>query len=98
MDVVSRLLKDRILLLGGRRRQEVANVLVCAVVVPRQQVPERTLHLWLTVRGSVSASAANLIPCSTYRAAFRPLFQAREYRILLGAGARSNDVHFPIRA
>jgi hypothetical protein len=49
MDVVSRLLKDRILLLSGVDGKKWL-MFWCAVVVPRQRVPERTLRSILTVR------------------------------------------------
>lgn len=56
MDVISRLLKDRILLLGQQVDDEVANVLVAQLLYLANEDPEKDITLYInSPGGSVSA-------------------------------------------
>jgi len=56
LDVVSRLLKDRILLLGSEVNDEVANVLVAQLLFLNNDDPEKDITLYInSPGGSVSA-------------------------------------------
>ena len=56
LDVVSRLLKDRILLLGSEVNDEVANVLVAQLLFLYNDDPEKDITLYInSPGGSVSA-------------------------------------------
>jgi ATP-dependent protease ClpP protease subunit len=69
LDVVSRLLKDRILLLGTDVNDEVANVLVAQLLFLANQDPDKDITLYInSPGGSVSAGLAiydtmKFIPC-----------------------------------
>jgi ATP-dependent Clp endopeptidase proteolytic subunit ClpP len=69
LDVVSRLLKDRILLLGTDVNDEVANVLVAQLLYLANEDPDRDITLYInSPGGSVSAGFAifdtmKFIPC-----------------------------------
>jgi ATP-dependent Clp protease protease subunit len=59
MDVISRLLKDRILLLGQGVDDEVANVLVAQLLYLANEDPTRDITLYInSPGGSVSAGMA----------------------------------------
>lgn len=59
MDVMSRLLKDRILLLGQEVNDEVGNVLVAQLLYLANDDPERDITLYInSPGGSVSAGLA----------------------------------------
>ena len=59
MDVISRLLKDRILLLGQQVDDEVANVLVAQLLYLANEDPEKDITLYInSPGGSVSAGMA----------------------------------------
>ena len=59
MDVLSRLLKDRILLLGQGVDDEVANVLVAQLLYLANEDPEKDITLYInSPGGSVSAGMA----------------------------------------
>jgi ATP-dependent Clp protease, protease subunit len=59
MDVVSRLLKDRILLLGSEVNDEVGNVMVAQLLYLAQNDPEKDITLYInSPGGSVSAGLA----------------------------------------
>ena len=47
MDVISRLLKDRVLLLGQQVNDEVANVLVAQLLYLAQEDPEKDITLYI---------------------------------------------------
>ena len=69
IDVVSRLLKDRILLLGSEVNDEVGNVLVAQMLYLANEDPEADITLYInSPGGSVSAGMAiydtmQFIPC-----------------------------------
>jgi len=69
IDVISRLLKDRILLLGTDVNDEVANVLVAQLLYLANEDPEKDITLYInSPGGSVSAGLAiydtmKFIPC-----------------------------------
>eukprot|EP00977_Amphora_coffeiformis_P019880 scaffold7559_cov167-Amphora_coffeaeformis.AAC.6 len=69
MDVISRLLKDRILLLGQGVDDEVANVLVAQLLYLANEDPEKDITLYInSPGGSVSAGMAiydtmQYVPC-----------------------------------
>lgn len=59
MDVISRLLKDRILLLGQEVNDEVGNVLVAQLLYLANDDPDRDITLYInSPGGSVSAGLA----------------------------------------
>lgn len=59
MDVISRLLKDRILLLGQEVNDEVGNVLVAQLLYLANDDPEKDITLYInSPGGSVSAGLA----------------------------------------
>lgn len=59
MDVMSRLLKDRILLLGQEVNDEVGNVLVAQLLYLANDDPDRDITLYInSPGGSVSAGLA----------------------------------------
>eukprot|EP00953_Heterococcus_sp_UTEX-ZZ885_P009185 5442-Heterococcus_DN1.PRE.1 len=59
MDVVSRLFKDRILLLGSEVTDEVGNVLVAQLLYLAQNDPKKDITLYInSPGGSVSAGLA----------------------------------------
>ena len=59
MDVMSRLLKDRILLLGQEVNDEVGNVLVAQLLYLANNDPEKDITLYInSPGGSVSAGLA----------------------------------------
>lgn len=59
MDVMSRLLKDRILLLGQEVNDEVGNVLVAQLLYLANDAPDKDITLYInSPGGSVSAGLA----------------------------------------
>lgn len=76
LDVVSRLLKDRILLLGTDVNDEVANVLVAQLLYLANEDPDRDITLYInSPGGSVSAGLAifdtmKFIPCDVQTVCF----------------------------
>merc|ERR1719297_519045 len=91
MDVLSRLLKDRILLLGQGVDDEVANVLVAQLLYLANEDPEKDITLYInSPGGSVSAGLAiydtmQFIPCDVTTVCFG--MAASMGAFLLGAGA-----------
>merc|ERR1711966_136788 len=91
LDVVSRLLKDRILLLGTDVNDEVANVLVASLLYLANEDPESDITLYInSPGGSVSAGLAiydtmQFIPCDVRTVCFG--MAASMGAFLLGAGA-----------
>ena len=77
MDVVSRLLKDRILLLGTDVNDECANVLVAQLLYLANQDPEKDITLYInSPGGSVSAGMA--------------IYDAMQVRAMAGCLARTS--------
>ena len=91
MDVMSRLLKDRILLLGQGVDDEVANVLVAQLLYLANEDPEADITLYInSPGGSVSAGMAiydtmQYVPCDVSTVCFG--MAASMGAFLLGAGA-----------
>jgi len=91
MDVISRLLKDRILLLGQGVDDEVANVLVAQLLYLANEDPTKDITLYInSPGGSVSAGMAiydtmQYIPCDVNTVCFG--MAASMGAFLLGAGA-----------
>lgn len=91
LDVISRLLKDRILLLGTDVNDEVANVLVAQLLYLANEDPDKDITLYInSPGGSVSAGLAiydtmQFIPCNVQTVCFG--MAASMGAFLLGAGA-----------
>lgn len=91
MDVVSRLLKDRILLLGTQVNDECANVLVAQLLYLANEDPTADITLYInSPGGSVSAGMAiydtmQYVPCDVQTVCFG--MAASMGAFLLGAGA-----------
>jgi len=92
MDVISRLLKDRILLLGQQVDDEVANVLVAQLLYLANEDPTKDITLYInSPGGSVSAGMAiydtmQYVPCDVSTVCFG--MAASMGAFLLGAGAK----------
>jgi len=66
-DVISRLLQDRIILLGQGVDDEIANVLVAQLLYLANEDPTKDITLYInSPGGSVSAGMAFMIPCNTF--------------------------------
>lgn len=91
MDVISRLLKDRILLLGQAVNDEVANVLVAQLLYLASEDPTKDITLYInSPGGSVSAGMAiydtmQYVPCDVSTVCFGTAASMGAF--LLGAGA-----------
>ena len=99
MDVISRLLKDRILLLGQGVDDEVANVLVAQLLYLANEDPEADITLYInSPGGSVSAGMAiydtmQYVPCDVSTVCFG--MAASMGAFLLGAGAKGKRRALP---
>jgi len=99
IDVISRLLKDRILLLGTDVNDEVANVLVAQLLYLANADPERDITLYInSPGGSVSAGLAiydtmKFIPCDVQTVCFG--MAASMGAFLLGAGTPGKRKSLP---
>merc|ERR1711966_141290 len=99
LDVVSRLLKDRILLLGTDVNDEVANVLVAQLLYLANEDPESDITLYInSPGGSVSAGLAiydtmQFIPCDVQTVCFG--MAASMGAFLLGAGTKGKRKSLP---
>jgi ATP-dependent Clp protease, protease subunit len=99
LDVVSRLLKDRILLLGTDVNDEVANVLVAQLLYLANQDPDKDITLYInSPGGSVSAGLAiydtmQFIPCDVQTVCFG--MAASMGAFLLGAGTKGKRKSLP---
>ena len=99
LDVISRLLKDRILLLGTDVNDEVANVLVAQLLYLANDDPEKDITLYInSPGGSVSAGLAiydtmQFIPCDVQTVCFG--MAASMGAFLLGAGAPGKRKSLP---
>jgi len=102
LDVISRLLKDRILLLGTYVNDEVANVLVAQLLYLANEDPEKDITLYInSPGGSVSAGLAiydtmQFIPCDVQTVCFG--MAASMGASLLRAGAPGKPRVCPTRA
>ena len=99
LDVVSRLLKDRILLLGTEVNDEVANVLVAQLLYLANEDPDKDITLYInSPGGSVSAGLAifdtmKFIPCDVQTVCFG--MAASMGAFLLGAGTPGKRKSLP---
>lgn len=99
MDVISRLLQDRILLLGQQVDDEVANVLVAQLLYLANEDPEKDITLYInSPGGSVSAGMAiydtmQYVPCDVSTVCFG--MAASMGAFLLGAGAKGKRRSLP---
>jgi len=99
LDVISRLLKDRILLLGTDVNDEVANVLVAQLLYLANDDPKKDITLYInSPGGSVSAGLAiydtmQFIPCDVQTVCFG--MAASMGAFLLGAGAPGKRKSLP---
>jgi len=99
MDVISRLLQDRILLLGQQVDDEVANVLVAQLLYLANEDPDKDITLYInSPGGSVSAGMAvydtmQYVPCDVSTVCFG--MAASMGAFLLGAGARGKRKALP---
>lgn len=99
LDVVSRLLKDRILLLGTDVNDEVSNVLVAQLLYLANEDPDSDITLYInSPGGSVSAGLAiydtmQFIPCDVQTVCFG--MAASMGAFLLGAGTKGKRKSLP---
>jgi len=99
MDVISRLLKDRILLLGQQVNDEVANVLVAQLLYLANEDPTKDITLYVnSPGGSVSAGMAiydamQFVPCDVATVCFGTAASMGAF--LLGAGAKGKRRALP---
>ena len=99
LDVQSRLLKDRILMLGQEVNDEIANVLVAQMLYLANEDPEKDITLYInSPGGSVSAGLAiydtmQFIPCEVSTVCFG--MAASMGAFLLGAGAKGKRKSLP---
>ena len=99
LDVVSRLLKDRILLLGTDVNDEVANVLVAQLLYLANEDPDKDITFYInSPGGSVSAGLAiydtmKFIPCDVQTVCFG--MAASMGAFLLGAGTPGKRKSLP---
>jgi len=99
MDVMSRLLKDRILMLGQQVDDEIANVLVAQLLYLANEDAEKDITMYInSPGGSVSAGMAifdtmQFIPCDTNTVCFGTAASMGAF--LLGAGTRGKRRSLP---
>jgi len=99
MDVISRLLRDRILLLGRGVDDEVANVLVAQLLYLANDDPTKDITLYInSPGGSVSAGMAiydtmQFVPCDVSTVCFGTAASMGAF--LLGAGAKGKRRSLP---
>jgi ATP-dependent Clp protease protease subunit len=99
MDVLSRLLKDRILLLGQQVDDEVANVLVAQLLYLANEDAQKDMTLYInSPGGSVSAGMAifdtmNYVPCDVNTVCFGTAASMGAF--LLGAGTKGKRRSLP---
>merc|ERR1712087_626231 len=99
MDVISRLLKDRILLLGQQVDDEVANVLVAQLLYLAKEKEQQDITLYInSPGGSVSAGMAifdtmQYVPCDVNTVCFGTAASMGAF--LLGAGTKGKRRSLP---
>ena len=99
MDVLSRLLRDRILLLGSQVDDEVGNVLVAQLLYLANEDAEKDITLYInSPGGSVSAGMAifdtmNYVPCDVNTVCFGTAASMGAF--LLGAGTKGKRRSLP---
>mmetsp|Transcript_33805 Transcript_33805/g.44601 ORF Transcript_33805/g.44601 Transcript_33805/m.44601 type:complete len:269 (+) Transcript_33805:102-908(+) len=98
-DVISRLLQERILLLGGEVNDEIGNVLVAQLLYLANEDPEKDITLYInSPGGSVAAGLAihdtmQFIPCDVSTVCFG--MAASMGAFLLSAGAQGKRKSLP---
>lgn len=99
IDVMSRLLQDRILILGGQVNDEMANVLIAQMLYLANQDSERDITVYInSPGGSVSAGLAifdsmQFVPCDVSTVCFG--MAASMGAFLLGAGTKGKRKCLP---
>jgi len=99
MDVLSRLLRDRILLLGSQVDDEVGNLLVAQMLYLSNEDAKKDITLYInSPGGSVSAGMAifdtmNYVPCDVTTACFGTAASMGAF--LLGAGTKGKRKSLP---
>jgi ATP-dependent Clp endopeptidase proteolytic subunit ClpP len=99
VDVMSRLLRDRITLLGAQVTDEVANLLVAQMLYLSQEDKDKDMTLYInSPGGSVSAGLAifdtmQYVPCDTNTVCFGTAASMGAF--LLGAGAKGKRRSLP---
>jgi len=99
IDVMSRLLQDRILILGGQVNDEMANVLIAQMLYLANQDSEKDITIWInSPGGSVSAGLAifdsmQFVPCDVSTVCFG--MAASMGAFLLGAGTKGKRKCLP---
>lgn len=72
-DIYSRLLKDRIVFLGGPIDDTVANSIIAQLLFLEAENPDKDIHLYINSPGGVVTAAwLSMIPCSTSSRTYRP--------------------------
>jgi ATP-dependent Clp endopeptidase proteolytic subunit ClpP len=98
-DIMSRLLKDRILLLGTDVNDEIANVLVAQLLYLNSEAPDKEITMYInSPGGSVSAGMAiydtmQFVDCDVRTICFG--MAASMGAFLLGAGTPGKRSSFP---
>jgi|Transcript_84105 ATP-dependent Clp endopeptidase proteolytic subunit ClpP len=99
VDVMSRLLRDRIILLGSQVTDEIANVLVAQMLYLAGEDPEKDITMYInSPGGSISAGMAifdtmNFIPCDVSTVCFGGAASMGAF--LLGAGTKGKRRALP---
>merc|ERR1719376_1264054 len=99
IDVMSRLLQDRVLILGGQVNDEMANVLIAQMLYLANQDSEKDITVYInSPGGSVSAGLAifdsmQFVPCDVSTVCFG--MAASMGAFLLGAGAKGKRRSLP---
>jgi len=99
IDVMSRLLQDRILILGGQVNDEIANVMIAQMLYLASQDAEKDITIYInSPGGSVSAGLAifdtmQFVPCDVSTVCFG--MAASMGAFLLGAGTKGKRKSLP---
>merc|ERR1719158_1304619 len=99
IDVMSRLLQDRVLILGGQVNDEMANVLIAQMLYLANQDSEKDITIYInSPGGSVSAGLAifdtmQFVPCDVSTVCFG--MAASMGAFLLGAGTKGKRKSLP---
>lgn len=99
-DIYSRLLKDRIIFLGGPIDDNVANVVIAQLLFLESEDPDKDIHLYINSPGGVVTAGLAIYDTMQY---IKPdvsticIGQAASMgSVLLAAGAKGKDMHFHI--
>src|SRR3989344_7333002 len=98
-DIYSRLLKDRIIFLGGSINDDVANAVIAQFLFLEQQDPKKDIHLYInSPGGSVSATLAMYDTMHHVKADVSTIcvgMAASGAAVLLAAGAKGKRFALP---